>query len=67
MSCSLIQKLLSVLPPNQAFNKYSVSIERSLNHPNDTVKSSILSEVNKNIVKEYCSLFYCTTLFILMY
>jgi len=46
MSCALLQKLLSILQPNQAFNKYSASIERSIHHPNDTVKSTILSEVN---------------------
>lgn len=46
MSCSLLQKLLSVLLPSHVFNKYSVSIERSLHHPSDVVKSSILSEVS---------------------
>lgn len=46
LSCSLLQKLLSILQPNHAFNKYSASIERAIHHPNDTVKSTILSEVN---------------------
>lgn len=46
MSCSLLQKLLSILPPTHALNTYSVSIERSLHHPNNVVKSTILSEVN---------------------
>jgi len=46
LSCALLQKLLSILQPNHAFNKYSVSIERAIHHPNDTVKSTILSEVN---------------------
>lgn len=54
MSCSLLQKLLSVLLPSQVFNKYSVSIERSLHHPSDVVKSSILSEVN---IKDYILFF----------
>lgn len=41
----LLQKLLSILPSNDTFNKYSISIERALHHPNDVVKSTILSEV----------------------
>ncbi|XP_050520531.1 26S proteasome non-ATPase regulatory subunit 5 isoform X2 [Daktulosphaira vitifoliae] len=46
-SCLLLQKLLSVLPPNSALNRYSLSIERALQHPSDTVKSTILSELEK--------------------
>ncbi|XP_025207928.1 uncharacterized protein LOC112603532 isoform X2 [Melanaphis sacchari] len=52
MSCALLQKLLSVLQPNYAFNKYSVSIERSIHHPNDTVKSTILLELEKMLAND---------------
>lgn len=52
MSCALLQKLLSILQPNHAFNKYSVSIERSIHHPNDTVKSTILSELEKMLADD---------------
>jgi len=45
ISCLLLQKLLSVLLPSYAFNKYSVSIERALHHPSDQVKFRILAEV----------------------
>jgi hypothetical protein len=59
ISCALLQKLLSVLQPSYAFNKYSVSIERSIHHPNDTVKSTILSEVNiVNVILGIYCLFY---------
>ncbi|XP_060874928.1 26S proteasome non-ATPase regulatory subunit 5-like isoform X2 [Metopolophium dirhodum] len=52
MSCALLQKLLSILPPNHAFNKYSASIERAIHHPNDTVKSTILSELEKMLAND---------------
>ncbi|XP_060833754.1 26S proteasome non-ATPase regulatory subunit 5 isoform X1 [Rhopalosiphum padi] len=52
ISCALLQKLLSVLQPSHAFNKYSVSIERSIHHPNDTVKSTILSELEKILAND---------------
>lgn len=42
----MLEKLLSVLLPHQVFNKYAVSIERSLHHPNYVVKSTVLAEVN---------------------
>lgn len=45
IACLLLKKLLSILLPKYAFNKYSISIERSLHHPSDVVKSTILSEV----------------------
>lgn len=46
ITCLLLQKLLPIIASKHAFNKYSVSIERSLNHPSETVKATILSEVN---------------------
>jgi len=50
LTCSLLEKLLSVLSPNIIFEKYSNNIEHSLRHPHDIVKSSMLSNVNIVIV-----------------
>ncbi|KAF0754890.1 26S proteasome non-ATPase regulatory subunit 5-like, partial [Aphis craccivora] len=51
-TCALLRKLLSVLQSNDVFNKYSVSIERSIHHPNDTVKSTILSLLEKILAND---------------
>ncbi|CAH1725177.1 26S proteasome non-ATPase regulatory subunit 5-like [Aphis gossypii] len=45
--CALLRTVLSVLQSNDVFNKYSVSIERSIRHPDDTVKSTVLSLLEK--------------------
>lgn len=45
ISCLLLKKLLLVMSPKITLQKYSANIERSLRHPDDLVKSSILSEV----------------------
>ncbi|XP_025404940.1 26S proteasome non-ATPase regulatory subunit 5 isoform X2 [Sipha flava] len=50
ITCLLLQKLLPILASKHAFNKFSVSIERSLKHPNETVKATILSELEKILI-----------------
>jgi len=38
--------MLSITQPSTVFDKYSDSIERAIRHPDDIVKSTILSQVN---------------------
>ncbi|VVC35962.1 Hypothetical protein CINCED_3A014253 [Cinara cedri] len=50
--CLMFKKLFSVLSSNQVFNKYSLSIERSLHHPDNIVKSTVLAELEKLLMND---------------
>lgn len=60
----MLEKLLSVLQPRQVFNKYAVSIESSLHHPNNVVKSTVLAEVNL-ILNIFCTYHFYIFMFYL--